>query len=193
MSNESYIEKNANKKFKSKQNIDMFKPKIQDQEEDDQQQDNNVRQSVFRSNKVGDDIEEQAKLLKKKEYEKIYRKLTLIIDSESMHSYIKICVGFESIFLFYYAYNLIIGFNDITQFAIAFLYLIDYIISLFNLLLYLRYLIQYKNENKAQSSKLHDLLRLSNKKNLIIQNKIYKTLSISLKARIFISYQEMTI
>lgn len=112
-------------------------------------------------------LKNQENNLKTKSAEKKYRKLSSIINNESMLSFVKLCVTLESVALFYYAYNLIIGFNDITQFVVAFLYFLDYVISLLNVIIYLRYIIQYKEESKSKSNKINVLLKLTKKKSLM--------------------------
>jgi hypothetical protein len=112
-------------------------------------------------------LKNQENKIQTKLAEKKYRKLSTIINNESMLSFVKLCVTLESVALFYYAYNLIVGFNDITQFVVAFLYFLDYVISLFNVIIYLRYIIQYKEESKSKSNKINVLLKLTNKKSLM--------------------------
>lgn len=97
-----------------------------------------------------------------KQAEKKYKKLSQIINEESILTYIKMCITIEALVLFYYAYNLISGFQNIIQFTVAFLYLIDYLISLSNLILYLKFTIQYSEEKKSKSKSIKALVKVNN-------------------------------
>lgn len=108
---------------------------------------------------INEILKNNEKLAKTKIAERQYRKLSSITTINSLLFFVKICVSLESNFLFYYAYNLLIGFNDITQFTVALIYLLDYIISLINIILYLKFIIQYNIEKKQKSKKINLLIK----------------------------------
>lgn len=82
----------------------------------------------------------------RKELKRNFRKYSLIMNPDRMIKYTYICVAFEAFTLFYYAYNLIKAFTNVSSIAIAFVWTCDYSMTLINIVMYLIFLIRASQE-----------------------------------------------
>jgi hypothetical protein len=85
--------------------------------------------------------------------EKEFRKLNSITNLKKVMFFIYECLFFDVIFNFYHAYLLIEAFTDILAVGLSLIYIVEYGISLWNAVLYLKIIIEYKEYAKEVERK----------------------------------------
>jgi len=101
--------------------------------------------------------------------EREFRKFTSITSLKKVMYFIYKCLLVDVIVCVFHAYELIYAVNDISKIGLSFFYIIDYVISMWNAVLYLTIIINYNDYKKELERHKEENAGIINKK---IKNKI---------------------